>query len=177
MTLYQRLILGGTFGLCVVLSAAQVRAGDWVCPDTGNDLHHREVLATSAPEIKARSGAPDDSSVWAKTVKPLTTKAIRLAKEARSKAIEDGIEHSCSAPQTYVAQMVNAADTSSGCEHKIITRPADGEHIWVQVVATCKYDWSCCSPKGSGRSGFFLEGPLGGNPPVESTSTNKPSKR
>ena len=177
MTLNRKILLAGTFGVYVILSAAQARASEWMCPETSNDLHHRQVLATSAPEIKVRSATQDVSASWVKTLKPLTTKAIRLAKEERSKAIQDGIERSCIAPQTYFAQLVNVPDTASGCEHKIVTRPADGEHIWVQVVATCKYDWSCCSPKGSGRAGFSLEGPLGGNPPTESTSTAKPSKR
>ncbi len=178
MALHKRLILCGTFGLCFMLWAAESRAGEWVCPDSGNDLHHREVLATSAPEAKVRSAVQDEAAAWAKTVKPLTAKAVKLAKEERSKAIEDGIEHSCSAPQTYVAQLVNAPETASGCEHKIVTRPADAEHLWAQVVATCKYDWSCCSPKGSGRAGFSIEGPVGGTPPAtESTATTKSNKR
>ena len=114
MTPYQRLLLGGTFGVGLILSSARVHGAEWICPDSGNDLHHREVLATSAPEVKVRTTIQDDSAAWVKTLKPLTTKAIRLAKEERSKAIQEGVERSCNAPQTYVAQIVNVADTASG---------------------------------------------------------------
>ena len=142
------------------------------CPDSDDDLHAQESTATSAPEIKLSKASPEDGHRWAKAVKPLTIKAIKLAKAQRASAMEEGIEHNCPSPQIYVGQLNPLSAQGSGCEHRIVTRPADGEHVWVQVVAICKYTWSCCSVDegksaraASGNSaGFTLEGPLNPGP-------------
>jgi hypothetical protein len=172
-------IIGWIILLTVGLSLQSAHAIDLTCPDSGDELHHKDVLATSAPEIKTRAANQGDSALWAKIVKPLTQKAIKLAKDQRAVGIEDGVEHACTSPQTYVAQIVNVPDTTSGCEHHVVTRPAEADHIYVQVIATCKYDWSCCSPKESKAmhsAGFTLEGPLNPAPPSAAAPAAKPSK-
>jgi hypothetical protein len=124
------------------------------CPE-GDALHHAEATATSAPEVKVRAGADIRA-----TLKPLTQKALRLAREQRAAAMQRGIEEACPAPQVYVGEV---AEYRSGCETRTITRPGDAGHEWVQVVAICKYDWTCCGPvagKAASGPGITLQGPL-----------------
>jgi len=156
--------------LLMTSGSALVMAGQLMCPDTSDSSHTREVMATSSPEIKVRAGSQDDSHRWAEIVKPLTQKAIKLAKAQRTTQIEDGIEHGCNSMEQYVGQILPVPDKPSGCDHRIVTRPADSEHIWVEVVAICKYDWACCTPDAKGAhaasgnaTGYALEGPISGN--------------
>ena len=159
-----------------ILGAVDVHAGRLICPDNPEDLHAREAMATSSPEVKIRVETQKDSSKYPQIIKPLVVKAIKAAKEQRSKAIQEGIEQACEAPQQYVARLLPVPHRSSGCDHRIVTRIADPGHLWVQVVATCKYDWTCCMPeeaKATGGSvGFTLEGPVTGSVP-SSTGTAK----
>ena len=145
-----------------------------MCPEAPEDSHRKEIVATSAPEVKVRANAQDDSRRWAEIVKPLTQKAIKAAKAQRAIAIQEGIEHGCPSNQTFVGQFVPAPDRASGCEHKIVTRPGDEGHVYVQVIAVCKYDWMCCTneesvpahvapPASSKPTGYKLEGPITGN--------------
>jgi len=153
----------------IVLLARGSEAAKLMCPDTLTDDKTREVMATSAPEIKVRASAQNDSQKWMEVVRPLIRKAAKLAKEQRSKIIAEGVENSCSAPQQYVGQTIPVPDKASGCDHKIVIRSADDEHVWVQAVAVCKYDWACCSFEDSSKTaGYMLEGPMN---PQTSTST------
>jgi hypothetical protein len=142
------------------------------CPDTLTDDKTREVMATSAPEVKVRASAQGNYQKWQEVVRPLVRKAAKQAKEQRSKILSEGIENSCTAPLQYVGQIIPVPERASGCEHKIVTRPADDEHVWVQAVAICKYDWACCTmADGAGSiAGVTLEGPLGA---TSSTATLK----
>jgi hypothetical protein len=136
-------------------------------------------VATSAPEVKVRASSQGDSHRWSQITKPLVQKAIKLAKAQRATTIEDGIERACQAPEQFVAQLLPVPERPSGCDHRIVTRPADGEMLFVQVIATCRYNWSCCTVEDTGAktgAGYSLEGPLGGTPPTTS-STTAPTKQ
>ena len=100
----------------MVLSAlpSLLLAGKLICPDTLDDSHHRDVMATSAPEIKVRANSQEDGRHWSEIIKPLTQKAIKLAKTQRSTAIEDGVEHGCPSSQVYVGQLMPVPDKPSG---------------------------------------------------------------
>jgi hypothetical protein len=160
------------FAIFLVLLPTLALAEKLVCPDTTDDLHHRDVMATSAPEIKVLAKSQEDTRRWTEIVRPLTQKAMKMAKIQRATLIEDGVEHGCSMPHVYVGRILPNSDMSSGCDHRVVTRPAETDHIWVQVVATCKYDWSCCTPEedkstrtGTGNAvGYTLEGPLSPKP-------------
>jgi hypothetical protein len=120
------------------------RASTIVCPDLPDTTHRREIVATSAPEQKVRLHAPE-SSRWGEITRPLIRKAIKQAKAMRAKQITGQIDTVCDLPKQYVAQLIPAAGKASGCDSRIITRPADDEHLWVQAIATCRYDWACCT--------------------------------
>jgi hypothetical protein len=162
-----------------------VSADRWICPDTSVATHHQDVVATSAPEIKVRKDSQIDEHRWAAIVKPLTQKALKQAKAERAQSIEDGIEHMCSAPEQYIAQIIPVGEKISGCEHRVVTRPADETHVWVQVMAICQYDWNCCnrddmnsSSRAAGNAaGYKLEGPVSsGSMPATSSTTVKSKK-
>jgi hypothetical protein len=148
---------------------APVWSGTLNCPDTPDAVHVREVVATSAPEVKVRAALQNDSKKWQEIVRPLTQKAIKSAKTQRSVLIQEGVEKSCTSPQLYVAQIVPASAKPSGCDHKIVTRPAEENTMWVQVIATCKFAWACCIPQeinsSESSTGYKLEGPLNPNVP------------
>jgi hypothetical protein len=163
-------------GFILTLASGGSNASTLSCPDTTAPARHQEVMATSAPEIKARTASEDDSHRWTQIIKPLAQKAIKLAKEHRAAVMEDGIEHACESPQVYVGQILPVPDKPSGCDHRVITRPADDEHVWVQVVATCNYEWSCCTSDDSkmSRSGGSASYSLEGSVVSASSGTVKP---
>lgn len=150
----------------LIHSSAWAWSSKLSCPDSVDAIHQKEVMATSAPEVKVRKSAQNDGKSWGDIVRPLTIKAIKLAKKARSEQIQHGIETSCMTGQVFVGQIVPLGDKPSGCEHHVIARPADDEHLFVQVIATCRYDWACCATdtaaplKAGATTGFVLEGPI-----------------
>jgi len=149
----------------LLLMPAAALAGKLICPDTLDDAKHREVMATSSPEVKVRASAQGDSKRWLEVIRPLTQKAVKQAKTQRAELIQQGIEHSCTLPQQYVGQIIPVPDRASGCESRVVTRPGESDFIWVQVIATCKYDWACCTPESlpgavGAAVGYTLEGPL-----------------
>lgn len=162
----------------IVHSYAWAWSSKLSCPDSVDAIHQKEIMATSAPEVKVRKTAQNDGKLWIETTRPLTQKAIKLAKKARSEQIQNGIETSCMAGQVFVGQIVPLGDKPSGCEHHVVTRPADDEHLYVQVIASCRYDWACCgveaatSLKAGATTGFVLEGPLS-----QSSATPAPPKK
>jgi hypothetical protein len=169
----------------VVAGWGTVWAGRLQCPDSPDGIHTRDIVATSAPEIKASQASKDDTTRWNKIIHPLTLKAIKLAKAQRASVIEDGIEQSCPANLVYVAQLLPFPDKPSGCDHRIVTRPGDNGGLFVQVIATCRYTWSCCSPEEARSSkpspvSYKLEGPLNPTPSANDVtpapSTAAPSK-
>lgn len=165
--------------ILLLMTALNVVHRGWaatlMCSDSSNDLHHREVMATSAPEVKARATSEDDEAHWAKIVRPLTLKAVKLAKIQRAAAIEDGIEHSCSSSEQYVAQIIPVPNQVSGCEHHAVTRAGENGQVWVQVVAVCKYDWVCCSPEAKIAGMTSSTKPANpSSPPLLSSSTVSP---
>jgi hypothetical protein len=154
-------------------------AGTLNCPDTPDAVHVRDVMSTSAPEIKVRAATKEDAKRWAEITKPLILKAIKQAKTQRSDLIQEGVEQGCVAPQLYVAQIVPASAKPSGCDHRIITRPAEDNHLFVQAVATCKFAWACCVPEkvesNAPSTGYKLEGPLNPNTPKSSAASQQPT--
>ena len=168
----------------LVAVASNLWAGRMQCPDSADGIHPRDILATSAPEIKVGQASKDDEARFSKITRPLTLKAIRLAKAQRAAAIEEGIEQSCPSNLVYVAQLVPFPDKPSGCDHRVVTRTADNGALYVQAVATCKFTWSCCVPEVAGKPSpvsYKLEGPLNPNPEESSdespTPPSKPSKK
>jgi hypothetical protein len=151
------------------------------CPDAIDNSQRKEIVATSAPEVKVRT-SHQNTDRWWEITKPLTRKAIKLAKEQRAEAIAQGVENLCKLPDHYVAQIIPYPNRPSGCEHKIVSRPAEEGYLWVQVVATCRYEWACCRAEenaillpGSGDAGAAAEaGPV---TPGTTTSAPTPSKR
>jgi hypothetical protein len=154
-------------------------AGTLNCPDTPDAVHVRDVMATSAPEIKVRSASKEDGKRWSELTRPLVVKAIKQAKTQRSDLIQEGVEQGCTTPQIYVAQIVPASAKPSGCDHRIVTRPADEGMIYVQAIATCKFAWACCTPDevkaGESTPGYKLEGPLNPNAPRSSAASQQPA--
>jgi hypothetical protein len=119
--------------------------GTLVCPDSLDDMQGRDVMATSAPEVKVRATTQNDGKRWAEIVRPLTVKAVKQAKAQRAMLMQEGIEKACPSNQYYVGRLIPVPERVSGCEQRVVTRPADDEHLWVQVVAICKYDSACCT--------------------------------
>lgn len=143
-----------------------------VCPDVATYDKAKEVMATSSPEVKVRASSQNDSRRWLEIIRPLIQKAAKQAKMDRSKIMQEGIEKYCPAPEIYVGQIIPVEGKATGCDHKIVTRPAEEGAIWVQAVAICKYSWSCCSPEvmPAQPAGYTLEGPMN---PQSSTTTLK----
>jgi hypothetical protein len=183
------------FALTTVALAVGCRsaiAADLFCPTgyegVAAEAHHNDAYATSAPEVKVRAGLQADSAVWRRTTRPLILKAVEQAKAKRAASIEDGIENACGTKQQYISQIVPFEERSSGCDYRIVSRPADAEHVWVQAIAFCKYDWNCCRPTtgamprsnassgatSSGTASYSLEGPL--NPEPSTTTTTRGSR-
>ncbi len=161
---------------------AHAHAARMQCPDAPDQIHAREITATSAPEVKLRTRLQDDSSGWKAAVRPLISKAVSLAKAERAASIESGVENGCKSPQIFIGQLTPTTQVS-GCDHRIVTRPADEGHVWVQVIAICKYTSMCCTmeepaPAGTKSeahaAGVTLEGPITGQP--ASPSTSAPAK-
>src|SRR5690349_15134361 len=60
------------FSFLVAVLPGWAGAGRLMCPENPNDVHHREILATSAPEVKARAALQDAGGhEWSKFVHPL----------------------------------------------------------------------------------------------------------
>jgi hypothetical protein len=184
----QRLVFG--MGVIILTHAGRVWAADSICPTgyegVSSDVHHSDAYATSAPEVKVRSGIQSNSSAWRKIIRPLIAKAVDQAKAKRASAIESGIENACAAKQQYTSQIVPFEERPSGCDYRVVNRLADPDHVWVLAIAFCKYDWNCCRPtvavesrasetsSTAGTTSFTLEGPLN---PEPSTTTARPSQK
>jgi hypothetical protein len=134
--------------MMATLGAKKALANGLICPagyeGVAAESRLSEVYATSAPEKKIRTSMQKDAALWHKAVHPLIMKAIEEAKVKRAAAIEGGIENACAAKEQFVSQLIPVEGKVSSCEYRVVTRPADDEHLWVQAIANCNYESTCC---------------------------------
>lgn len=161
-------------GVVLLGSISLAGAKTLQCPDAADQVHAREITATSAPEVKIRTRLQEEPKAWNAFIRPLIAKAVKQAKMERAEAMQTGIESACREPQIYVGQL-NPTATSTGCEHRVVVRPGDAAGTsWVQVVAICKYTWMCCE---DAMAGVRLEGPITGSTTTTPTPPTEKPKR